>query len=252
MKKGASDLDPLDNDHAERQPDRMPPAEPVAGPGDLNPRERIGPIMSDANAAGWNRDRFGPGAVAQLLEALSHHYRHSPLVHEDHAGSVYFRNEARHPSFVDCQAFSDGPRAGDRAPDVPILPDPNESGTPDSRLYDLMRDQQYTLLLFEGTHRARGSVPVWTAMRALLRQIQDSGSQLIQPVVVIPRTQRPRSFRWNGIVVHDGEGTFHHRYGARGECLYLIRPDGFIAYRSEPIDPGKFAAYLSRVQTAAH
>jgi hypothetical protein len=45
----------------------------------------------------------------------------------------------------------------------------------------------------------------------------------------------------------DRDGVLHRRLGAGSACLYLIRPDGYVAYRAQPPDAAKLAAYLDRV-----
>ena len=37
------------------------------------------------------------------------------------------------------------------------------------------------------------------------------------------------------------------RYGAASECLYLIRPDGYIAFRSYPTDAASLNDYLKKL-----
>jgi hypothetical protein len=48
-------------------------------------------------------------------------------------------------------------------------------------------------------------------------------------------------------VLLDPEGEIHQRYGARSECLYLIRPDGHVGYRGQPADGDKLLAYLETI-----
>ena len=48
-------------------------------------------------------------------------------------------------------------------------------------------------------------------------------------------------------MVLDATGAVHERYGARSECLYLVRPDGYVGYRSQPADGDKLLAYLERI-----
>ncbi len=48
-------------------------------------------------------------------------------------------------------------------------------------------------------------------------------------------------------VVLDEEGALHRRYDVRVECLYLIRPDGYVGYRSAPAAPGRLRDYLERI-----
>jgi hypothetical protein len=45
----------------------------------------------------------------------------------------------------------------------------------------------------------------------------------------------------------DAEGSFRAAYGVAGSSLYLVRPDGYVAYRTCPVGGRALAAYLERV-----
>jgi hypothetical protein len=45
----------------------------------------------------------------------------------------------------------------------------------------------------------------------------------------------------------DEPGLAHERYGLRGTGLYLIRPDGYVAFRAPGTDLRPLRAYLQRV-----
>jgi len=51
------------------------------------------------------------------------------------------------------------------------------------------------------------------------------------------------------LVVRDSEGAAHRCFGARGQCLYLIRPDGHIGWRSLPADWGRLSDHLASLFT---
>jgi hypothetical protein len=144
-------------------------------------------------------------------------YQESPIVAED----------------APCHA--PGPRAGDRAPDVPLKPIEGQVGP--SRLYELFRGGGHVLLLFPGAtgndELARtagidpGRITPWVVDRG-----DPSGAPLIPGVARL----------------HDPDGQVHGAYGAGdGACLYLIRPDAYVAYRATPPDQNHLAAYLDRV-----
>lgn len=237
----------LDSYHAERHPvghDVLKLTTELQD--ELDQRNRIMMALRDHALQGLNHAGIARRTLARVLGELSYNYRHSPLAHEDRAGSIYFRNEARHPSFVDCHVFAHGPHAGDRAPDLPLGAQQDGLETAE-RLFDVFRDSPYTLLMFEGTHQTSGSKSPWSRMERVAQQLQDEQAKRIRPIVVSSRRERPSDIEWSGPILLDGDGTLHHRYGARGECLYLVRPDGYIAYRSEPIDPEKLSAYLPRI-----
>ena len=43
------------------------------------------------------------------------------------------------------------------------------------------------------------------------------------------------------------DGEVHHMYCARYECLYLVRPDGYVGFRSQPAEKGPLREYLVRI-----
>ena len=45
----------------------------------------------------------------------------------------------------------------------------------------------------------------------------------------------------------DADGALHSLYGARTESLYLIRPDGYVGFRSQPADEDPLLDYLRTV-----
>jgi 2-polyprenyl-6-methoxyphenol hydroxylase-like FAD-dependent oxidoreductase len=49
----------------------------------------------------------------------------------------------------------------------------------------------------------------------------------------------------------DATGEFQRLYGARGEFLYLIRPDGYVGLFQRPIDVRKLRAYLAQLFAAS-
>ena len=45
----------------------------------------------------------------------------------------------------------------------------------------------------------------------------------------------------------DSEGRFALHYGATRGSAYLIRPDGYVGFRAEPLDTGALTAHLARL-----
>jgi hypothetical protein len=48
-------------------------------------------------------------------------------------------------------------------------------------------------------------------------------------------------------ILLDPRGELHHRYGARSACLYLVRPDGYIGFRSQPPEPEALKSYFTQI-----
>lgn len=51
---------------------------------------------------------------------------------------------------------------------------------------------------------------------------------------------------WQASIIVNTDGALHRRYGVTKEALYLCRPDHHIGYRSQPVIPDLFMAYLEQ------
>lgn len=171
---------------------------------------------------------FGNHIADQLGETV-YTYRNGPLAAEDFDPGLHLHVDARHPSVRDCRAFNAGPHAGAQAPDT-------ELGQ--GRIFDLFRGPHFSLLLFEGTHASDEEVD----------DLATFGSELAErlpiPVRCFLITSRERSDVGAVEVVHDPEQRAHDLYGARGQCMYLVRPDGYIGYRAQPVSSDGAEAYV--------
>lgn len=149
-------------------------------------------------------------------------YHHSPIV-RDH--------QAAHGG----EAWQTGPRPGDRAPDGHLLSHPENRTT---RLFELIREPRHHLFLLEGQ-------PSSPTRKTLYEQADEIASRyvgLIEPRVILRGTADAGKQVWL-----DVNGAVHRRYGAEQSCLYLIRPDGYIGYRSPTLDGEALRGYLSEV-----
>jgi 2-polyprenyl-6-methoxyphenol hydroxylase-like FAD-dependent oxidoreductase len=130
-------------------------------------------------------------------------------------------------------ALAGGPRAGDRAPDATGLCRDGVSFT--LRLFDLLRGTHHTLLLF-GTATVAGGV------EALQRRHGD-GLRVYE--VVAPTSTRQAA----GVCprVLDSDGHCQRNFGVTGPAAYLIRPDGYVGFRSDGPEHETFEEYFGRV-----
>ena len=127
-----------------------------------------------------------------------------------------------------------GPHPGDRVPDVPLGP---EDGP--ARLFQVLRGTKHVLLVFEGSHGDPDDGTIEAIAKRARRHHEEIAAYLI------PRASAGPG--WDGPVLEDPEGHLHDRFGARGTCLYLIRPDGYVGYRAMPADAEKLAGYLGSI-----
>lgn len=166
-------------------------------------------------------------------------YADSPIVGQHQvsiwSAHVMTTRKSEHPAFRDWLDFGKGPGPGERAPDVVI------NSEPGGRLFDLMRTTAHTLLLFDGAAETEHGYQ--RLMDLSIRMESTYGTRIV-PHLVVPAAVRPAALEGYGRVILDAESALHRRYGARSECLYLIRPDGYIAFRSQPADIDKLLEYL--------
>lgn len=125
--------------------------------------------------------------------------------------------------------FRQAPGKGERAPAV------LHGG---EALRTRLRGPKHHLLVFTG--RQRG-----LELEALQRQVQDAlgvHRRLCEVILI---------WRGDGVglkgSIYDDRGLLHERYGLDGPGLYLLRPDGYIAFRAPRLDTAALQAYLQRV-----
>src|SRR5262245_25714772 len=68
----------------------------------------------------------------------------------------------------------------------------------------------------------------------------------IEPHLVVPH-ELPEDRVGKGETLLDPRGELHHYYGARSACLYVIRPDGYIGFRSQPPDSEALRSYFTKI-----
>ena len=140
--------------------------------------------------------------VARFVSQTGIRYRESPVSMEAHGAS---RLDPR------------APRAGDRAPDVELAP---------ARwLAELLHGPRHTLLLFAGR-----STALLERFATMTEEIESRYGPLVHPVIVRLEPAHP------AIGEVDRRGAAHARYGAEQGAMYLVRPDGYIAFRGAGTD----------------
>ena len=167
--------------------------------------------------------------MARHLEQLDLNYTKSPICHQ-HEGSHFGKTR-----------FTAGPRPGEEAPDAKPLLHDNRPTT----LFELLRGPKHTLLLFAGAdHEAKS----WHRLAELAQSVESGLDDLINIYfVAIDAGSVPSNPKIHGRLIIDPERSLHYRYGAETECMYLIRPDGYVGYRSEPATASAFHDYLARI-----
>jgi len=185
--------------------------------------------------------------LTSSLSMLNRNYRHSPIVHQHRIplwrASVTASANSELPGLAAWTAFGSAPEPGDRAPDATFCADPQGP----TRLFQLLNSTRYLLLLFDGEASTEGG---YRNLGEIARRVQKRCGDAVDSYVVVPMAQAPESAHLESRVIADANQVLHTRYGAKAECLYLIRPDGYIAYRSQPADGDKLLSYLDTLFAA--
>jgi hypothetical protein len=175
----------------------------------------------------------GLGAVQHQISTqdsqLSISYGASPIVSEYHHERFGHRR------------FAGGPKAGDRAPDAGPLQPVNGRSV---RLTDVLRGTHHTLVLFGGPEPTEASLQ---QLSAIARGASEHHGEALRAYILVDGTSVPEELAGDRDVLLDTEGAVHHRYQSDLPNLYLIRPDGYIGFRSRPADQTVLTSYLSRI-----
>jgi hypothetical protein len=129
-------------------------------------------------------------------------------------------------------------RAGDRTPDV--LFHDARTGEPTSLFAHLGRSRLIALV-------GPGQAPAGERQARVAQMIDALGRLGVDALLVLPEAAQPPQ---NGDALIDASGEFQRLYGARGEFLYLIRPDGYVGLFQRPIDERALRGYLARLFAA--
>ena len=149
--------------------------------------------------------------VAERMSGLRVRYRDSTLVENRGAGR---------------------PKAGDRAPDAELRT--GENGA--RRIFELLREPRHVLLIFLG---------LTSESEAVLPSL--SSALTSWPEDVLDRYRIVRGWSDRPAELRDLTGAAHAAYGLAKGGLVLIRPDGYIGYRSDDLDGAKLHTYLTRI-----
>jgi 2-polyprenyl-6-methoxyphenol hydroxylase-like FAD-dependent oxidoreductase len=217
----------LDSYHAERHP---------VGRALLQTTDRMFSAMTSRNplfiaARNFLLPRIAPwilstsdrrARVFRFISQLRISYPDSPIVEQDTGSSD--------------ADFRRGPRAGARAPDAPVTLASDGSET---SLFACLSGPSHALLVFAGKLERS-----WEALEASANEAIAGYGRLVGAHFILGRAPE-RSGAPDRVYV-DGSGMAHDRYGLKGAGVYLIRPDGYIAFRSEGSDFHALQGYLRR------
>jgi 2-polyprenyl-6-methoxyphenol hydroxylase-like FAD-dependent oxidoreductase len=175
------------------------------------------------------QDRARRARAFRFLSQLAIHYRKSPIV-----------AEAEAPGNA---AWKRGPRAGERAGDAPLLLATDRSAT---SLFERHRGAGHALFIFGGRGEAAASL---AEIEAEAKAAIAGYEGFVTPHVILGRAPTAPTEATLPNVYIDDTGRAHARYGLEGPGVYLLRPDGYVAFRARGLRSAEVAAYLQRFFT---
>lgn len=153
--------------------------------------------------------------TAQLLV----HYTDSPIVAGDTDGA--------------------GPIPGERAPDATGLRRSAVTGR--LRFHETLRHTGHTLLLWATTEE------LWRRAQDVAAEVSAATRGHVHAVIAVPAALEVAAVA--GDTLLDGDGKLAAAYGfadtAEATAAVLIRPDGYLSYRSDAADAGRLLAHLA-------
>lgn len=130
-----------------------------------------------------------------------------------------------------------GLQAGDRAPDGAVL---DQEGRPTS-LFTYFRSSRFRLLIFQG-HSRRGDAQ---ALGEMARRTQSRSRGLLRALLVVVG-ETPEVAAQDVTVLCDPQLGAHTSYDARSAGLYLVRPDGYLAFVGPATEEADLMDYVNQ------
>jgi 2-polyprenyl-6-methoxyphenol hydroxylase-like FAD-dependent oxidoreductase len=182
--------------------------------------------------------------IGRNTSELTVGYADSPIVGESLRTTLAARlgkaSQGESPTIGSRIEFAGGPKPGGRAPDGAASL--AGAGEP-SRLARLWNGDAFTLLLFDGRG---GTAKGYETLAEIARSVKERWGDLVRTFVVTPRAERPDELPADLPVILDA-GELEAKYGAKTECVYLVRPDLYVGFRSQPADGDALDRHLAEI-----
>jgi hypothetical protein len=174
--------------------------------------------------------------VAPLLSvpAVGEHFLENTLVKRGSQLDVNYRSSRLAEQHDHVSA---GPNAGDRAPDGRLLDASGQS----TSLFSHFRTPQFRLLIFQG-HSAADIAE----LAKIGARVREASGGLVRALLILGAHERTSTASGDLILLRDPEHGTHATYSAGSACLYLVRPDGYVGFRSGLAGESKLIDYLGR------
>lgn len=168
--------------------------------------------------------------MLSLISQIEHHYRESPIVAE--AWTMARRVAGFTPP-------ADDLAPGERVPDFPLT---RARAGAETSLYALLSGTEHHLLLFTGVNP---DVDELTRLRGVAERVAAQYRDIIELHLVRGPGEEPAGLPEVVSQHVDRNLHMHGAFGAGRASVYLIRPDGYVGFRNQPVDVEALSAYLA-------
>lgn len=159
--------------------------------------------------------------VSTMLSELTIAYSDSPIVAEDWQTS---------------KASATGLAPGMRIPDIHFAEG-------DESLFQLIRRTQHTALLFTGRDIRDEDLQ---QLARLAEDIAQQHHHWMKFFLVVPSLDLKERLSQQQFTILDPQDLLHRRFGVRTTAFYLLRPDGYVGYRNQPVQRVEINRYIER------
>ncbi len=142
------------------------------------------------------------------------------------------------PSVAEHLSYFTGTRAGERAPYV-RFGEQNEASS-----FALISPNEHTLLLFDGLALTSEG---YRNLTSIARHVERVFPDVVRPLVIVPDARRPSELAADIRVIADPGAKLHKGFAADAECAFLLRPDGYVAFRCQPADEAQIVEHLEKI-----
>ncbi len=180
--------------------------------------------------------------MCELVACFHYDVRDSPAV-DSVRGSllnvdVLTDLSTEEPSIAEHLSYSTGTRAGERAPFVRF------GAQDETSSFALISANEHTLLLFDGLAQ---TVEGYRNLATIARDVERVFPAVVRPLVIVPDDKRPADLPPDIRVIADPGTKLHHGFAAEAECAFLLRPDGYVAFRCQPAEHAKILEHLEKI-----
>lgn len=138
------------------------------------------------------------------------------------------------PNILEINKFINGPKLGHRYPDLSV------SNLADKYLHSALLNSNHILVFFDGNNYTLSGYKKFLELITICNEVFNK----FIDILLITTNQDEITCIDKKYVLLDTDNSLHLKFAAFSECLYLIRPDGFISYRALPVSVDHFKKYL--------